>query len=193
MDIFFIVDLVLLLILVFSVLNGYMKGFILTAASLAGIVIAWLVGKGVAEAFSAKFDAKFITPLLSNIIPVSTETIPEAVSGAAETAVSSITGFVSYGILFVIAAILSYTLVMCIGKVADRLFELPVLSLINKIGGVFAGFALGCCVLLAIGMVCTVASRLLSDFLLMPEIYEYIGKTKVLQYIVENNPLSPAA
>jgi len=193
MDIFFIVDLVLVLILAFSVLNGYMRGFILTAASLAGIVIGWVVGRGVAGAFSAKFDAKFITPIISDALPASAETIPEVVSDTAHSAVSSVTGFISYGILFIIAATLSYALVLGIGKVADRLFDLPVLSLLNKIGGVLAGFALGCCVLFVIGLAFTAGAKVLSDFLLMPEIYDYVEKTRVLRFIIEHNPLSPNA
>ena len=189
MDIFFIADAVLILILVFSVLNGYMRGLIITASNLIGMLASWFIGRWVASAFAARFSESFLDPLIGQFMPDSdTQGLEAIIEEAADSAISSLTENISYFILFIITAFAIYALVGIIGRVVDRIFELPILSIINKIGGVAAGFVTGVVTLFAIGAVCAWVCGIVSEFLMMPEIYEYIDKIKILKYLTEHNP-----
>lgn len=105
-----------------------------------------------------------------------------SVEGAVVSLSNSISGKVTYGIMFVIYFLLSLLVFLLLAKIIDLTAKLPVLNFLNRTGGLIMGAVWGYLIIL-------VAASLLARFNILLTA-ETVSNTMVLNFIVNRNPLS---
>lgn len=207
-----VIDIIAAGILVLFTYNGYKRGLIYTVLRLIISIVAlsgaFVVTKLFAQAFSA-----VINPMITGWIQRALENgggssaiakLFLGAMGAPQNALASLAGgasaldagivswlsaFVSDYVAYMLLFILSYTILTVILKIVlkavNLISKLPVISVFNRLGGLAAGFALGCVVIFILGWMVTFSGGLIA-----PEI---LAKTLIFSKFVQINPLNKLA
>jgi uncharacterized membrane protein required for colicin V production len=120
-----VLDGVILLLLVGGLLRGYRRGLILQAASLAGLVLAWVV---------AFYFTDEVTPVLQKNVP-----LPESVTGDGLMRLLPLDRALYSVMAFLILFFGTKLVISILSRVLNQLAQLPVLSVLNRIGGLILG------------------------------------------------------
>jgi uncharacterized membrane protein required for colicin V production len=120
-----VLDVIILILLIGGLLRGYRRGLILQAASLAGLVLAWVV------AFQFTGD---VVPVLQKNVP-----LPESVTGNGLLRLLPLERALYSVIAFLLLFFGTKLVVSILSGVLNQLAQLPVLSLLNRIGGLILG------------------------------------------------------
>ncbi|MCX4327489.1 MAG: CvpA family protein [Lachnospiraceae bacterium] len=127
MDIIKAIDIVIAILLIASVVSGYMTGLVTKAAQLASLVAAY---------FIASFAADLLSPGLSGFINGKMEsTAMPAGAFVADTAESIV-----HHAVFTIIFIISFIILRHAANIFKITSHLPVIGKLDRIGGAIAGF-----------------------------------------------------
>ncbi len=116
----FVIDIIILLILAYSILEGYKQGFIKTLFRLFIRVVSFVIALVFAHPVSLIFTNRILTGY------------PQATVKA-----------VSYTAAFIIVYIIAHIAISIVSNVLDLISKLPLLNFANKTFGIAIGAALG--------------------------------------------------
>lgn len=132
-----IADYVILLILLFSAFDGYRTGFVAQLVRIFGVVLAYVAAWKFHGALTPAVEGS-VRPLVAGNLR-SFATVPFFGSMATGSSVAQITHTISGGVSFGIVFIAALILIRFLGRLLSAVMSLPVLSLFNRVGGLVAG------------------------------------------------------
>ncbi len=121
-------DLILIILVLLGAVNGYRVGFVRQVLRLFGGVIAY---------FASLWLRPYLMPVVTHTLQVWHLT-PGATNPLEQSAFSSISGAISFGVVFIV----SFLLLRYAASLIDAVFHLPILSFINRFCGLLAGILL---------------------------------------------------
>lgn len=206
-----ILDLIILLIIISSLLLGYKRGLINTAAGAVGFLIALILSFTLNNALMGFL--KNNTPIYSSINKSVEETVrtlvdgeksnnteenslikfvneiknanPEFKENLIKTNSEKITNMIMKTVSFMLIYILVSLIVSILTTMLNGIFSLPLLDIVNNLGGLAIN---GIVTLLKIEVILVIIN-LLSPLSFMKGLIDVINQTTLIKFLYENNIL----
>lgn len=148
-----VVDYVILIILLFSLWDGYRTGFVKQLVRLFGTVVAYVAAWQFHGLLTPWLDHVLLTTLFKHAgasVSKTVQAIPAPLFGLLGTSSSSsllpipllvktIASALSFGIVFYVSLIV----IRFLGHLLNSVFSLPILSFVNRVAGLAAGGVVG--------------------------------------------------
>lgn len=128
MDIITGIDILIAVLLIGSVISGYMTGLVARAAQLAAVVASYVIATVIAKMFSSQLGS-----FIYGKIPAT------PVISAGEVAADA-AGSMAYSIIFAVVLIIAAVVLGHLAGVFKIASHLPVIGKLDRLGGAIAGF-----------------------------------------------------
>lgn len=192
-----VLDAILIIIFILMLLYGYKKGFIAIVAKLVSVIVAFVLAYIFAQTVGNYILTTSFGDGLKNIIEskVVSGVFSEEMSGVLATIQNKL-GFldgkelsdklVNYmvtGIGFIIVFLVARIVLWIAQKILESIFELPILKLFNKMGGVIASAIL---VIIEVSIILAVINSI-STLNFMANIVNAINNSFITKVLYEHN------
>ncbi len=200
-----IIDIIAAALLLFFILRGKKRGLIKTIAGILVIVLAFPLAGALADKTADPIAERFVTPSVSDFLaPKAEETknafefktmlikigVPESLAESVvsaspvnellSNATKTLSQKLTYALLYLIYFIILILIFKLLIKLIDKIFDLPVLNLINSLGGLLCGAVLGYLLILVTAIILINLGVLLDS--------QTIESTHLLRFIISTNP-----
>lgn len=202
-----IIDIIILLLIILGAFAGYKKGLVGILVSLIGLVLALILGfilqgpvsnylyndTGIGSSISDNVSS-FITDALDKKSENSESNNDEVSFYAGilknitnedqiNDAAKNITMYILKGVSFIAIFFTVFIICYILSMILNLVFDLPLLSSVNKLGGIGAGALKA---LIKIWILLAIIS-FLSPIPMVDGVVEYIQKTNITNYLYSNN------
>ena len=153
-------DIIIIAFMVLSAYFGYKKGFVKTVSKLISFVVSIILAKNLHPVISGYIRNSFIGDFINSKITDKAESIinesaPSFIQNAGHSKVNEITDMIVTVVTIIFIIIITFIAVYFLIKAIDLVSRLPVISWINRLAGLVAGFFWG--VLLVYTMLALIA------------------------------------
>lgn len=141
-------DGIVIVLMVLAVYLGYKKGFIRTVSKLLSFVISIIIARILHPIISVYVRNSFLGDFINSKIAdkadsLITENAPSFIRNAGNSTVAELTDTVVAVITIILIIVITFIAVYFLIKALDLVSKLPVISFVNRITGLAAGFFMG--------------------------------------------------